>query len=184
MHVYIETSAKRKARSHHQRVAAQPAFERKIHFLILRDGSGFIQAVMSKAGGRRRDVQSRDHLSQETSVVVTGTRRCRHARAERLRDDVKTLEIIGASHDYPITQKSTRRHLLDRRHLWTAASDSRRFCACATRSSTAVRDFFNDRGSSCRIHRFHPAACEERRRSFPRMYFDDQTAYLTQSGQL
>ena len=49
----------------------------------------------------------------------------------------------------------------------------------------AVRDFFNDRGfilADTPI--FTPAACEGTTTLFPAQYFDDQTAYLTQSGQL
>src|SRR5438034_186346 len=49
----------------------------------------------------------------------------------------------------------------------------------------AVRDFFNSRGfilADTPI--FTPAACEGTTTLFPAQYFDDQTAYLTQSGQL
>jgi len=45
----------------------------KIHFLTLRDGSGFIQAVMSKAAVGDEPFKAADHLSQETSLIVTGT---------------------------------------------------------------------------------------------------------------
>ena len=45
----------------------------KIHFLIVRDGSGFIQAVMSKAAVGDEMFRAADHLSQETSIIVTGT---------------------------------------------------------------------------------------------------------------
>ena len=49
----------------------------------------------------------------------------------------------------------------------------------------AVRDFFNGRGfilADTPI--FTPAACEGTTTLFPVQYFDDATAYLTQSGQL
>jgi len=42
----------------------------KIHFLQLRDGSGFIQAVMSKAAVGEDLFKQADHLSQETSLSV------------------------------------------------------------------------------------------------------------------
>src|SRR5262245_63765772 len=44
----------------------------KIHFLQIRDGSGFIQAVMSKAAVGDEAFKRADHLSQETSLTVTG----------------------------------------------------------------------------------------------------------------
>ena len=50
---------------------------------------------------------------------------------------------------------------------------------------SAVRDYFNERGfilADTPI--FTPAACEGTTTLFPVQYFDDTTAYLTQSGQL
>src|SRR5262245_21660625 len=44
----------------------------KIHFLIVRDGTGFTQAVMSKAAVGDGLFQRTDHLGQESSIVVTG----------------------------------------------------------------------------------------------------------------
>src|SRR5258708_9022193 len=91
----------------------------KIHFLILRDGSGFIQAVMSKAGVGEEMFKAADHLSQETSVIVTGTARADRRAPSGFEIDVKTLEVVGQSHHYPITPKEHRvDYLLDRRQLW------------------------------------------------------------------
>ena len=64
-------------------------------------------------------------------------------------------------------------------------SGSTRFCASATKSIAAVRDFFNDRGfilADTPI--FTPAACEGTTTLFPVDYFEDQKVFLTQSGQL
>ena len=57
----------------------------KIHFLVVRDGTGFIQAVMSKAAVGDDLFKAADHLSQETSIIVTGT-----ARADLLIDQLRT----------------------------------------------------------------------------------------------
>ena len=74
MHVYIENIGGHlgeeitiKGWLHNRRSSG------KIHFLILRDGTGFVQAVMSKAAVGEEMFKAADHLSQETSVVVTGT---------------------------------------------------------------------------------------------------------------
>src|SRR4029077_9856646 len=158
----------------------------KIHFLILRDGSGFIQAVMSKAAVGEEVFKAADHLSQETSVVVTGTARADKRAPSGYEIDVKSLEVVGESHDYPITPKEHGvDYLLDRRHLWIRSERQQAILRIRHEIINAVRDFFNGRGfilADTPI--FTPAACEGTTTLFPAQYFEDQTAYLTQSGQL
>jgi asparaginyl-tRNA synthetase len=158
----------------------------KIHFLILRDGSGFIQAVMSKAAVGEEIFKAADHLSQETSVVVTGTARADKRAPSGYEIDVERLEVVGESHDYPITPKEHGvDYLLDRRHLWIRSERQQAILRIRHEIINAVRDFFNDRGfilADTPI--FTPAACEGTTTLFPAQYFEDQTAYLTQSGQL
>jgi asparaginyl-tRNA synthetase len=158
----------------------------KIHFLILRDGSGFIQGVMSKAAVGDEMFKAADHLSQETSVIVTGTARADKRAPSGYEIDVKHLEVVGESHDFPITPKE---HgvdfLLDRRHLWIRSERQTAILRIRHEVIDAVRDFFNTRGfilTDTPI--FTPAACEGTTTLFPVEYFDDQKAYLTQSGQL
>src|SRR5262249_57226231 len=77
----------------------------KIHFLILRDGTGFIQGVMSKAAVGDVLFKAADHLSQETSIIVSGTARADTRAPSGYEIDVKTLQVVGESHDSPITPK-------------------------------------------------------------------------------
>src|SRR5438128_5760595 len=72
----------------------------KIHFLIVRDGTGFIQAVMSRAAVGDETFKATDHLSQESSIVVTGTVRADKRAPSGYEIDVRHLEIVGGSHDY------------------------------------------------------------------------------------
>ena len=187
MHVYIEDIGRHegdevtiKGWLHNRRSSG------KIHFLILRDGTGFIQAVMSKAGVGDELFATADHLGQETSVIVTGTARADRRAPSGYEIDVKSLQVVGASHDYPITPKE---HgvdfLLDRRHLWIRAERQQAILRVRHEIINAVRDFLNARGfilADTPI--FTPAACEGTTTLFPAQYFEDQTAYLTQSGQL
>jgi len=158
----------------------------KIHFLTVRDGSGFIQAVMSKAAVGEDLFKAADHLSQETSMIVTGTARADKRAPSGYEIDVKGVEVVGTSHDYPISPKE---HgvdfLLDRRHLWIRTERQQAILRIRHEIINAVRDFFNGRGfilADTPI--FTPAACEGTTTLFPAQYFEDQTAYLTQSGQL
>jgi asparaginyl-tRNA synthetase len=158
----------------------------KIHFLILRDGSGFIQAVMSKAAVGEEMFKAADHLSQETSVIVTGTARADKRAPSGYEIDVSHLQVVGESHDYPITPKEHGvDYLLDRRHLWIRSERQQAILRVRHEIINAVRDFFNNRGfilTDTPI--FTPLACEGTTTLFPVEYIDDQKAYLTQSGQL
>ncbi len=158
----------------------------KIHFLILRDGSGFIQGVMSKAAVGDEMFKAADHLSQETSVIVTGTARADKRAPSGYEIDVQHLEVVGESHDFPITPKEHGvDYLLDRRHLWIRSERQTAILRIRHEVINAVRDFFNARGfilTDTPI--FTPAACEGTTTLFPVEYIDDQKAYLTQSGQL
>src|SRR5262245_62506567 len=77
----------------------------KIHFLQVRDGSGFIQAVMSKAAVGDETFAAADHLSQESAIVVHGAVRADKRAPGGYEIDVSGFEIISAAHDYPITPK-------------------------------------------------------------------------------
>src|SRR6185503_10421438 len=153
---------------------------------ILRDGSGFIQAVMSKAAVGEELFKAADHLSQETSVIVTGTARADKRAPSGYEIDVKQLEVVGASHDYPITPKEHGvDYLLDRRHLWIRSERQQAILRIRHEIIDAVRDYFNSRGfilTDTPI--ITPSACEGTTTLFPVEYLDDQRAYLTQSGQL
>ena len=158
----------------------------KIHFLIVRDGTGFIQAVMSKAAVGDDAFTRADHLSQETSLSVTGTVRADKRAKGGYEIDVAGLEVHGGSHEYPITPKEHGvDYLLDRRHLWIRAERQTAILRVRHEVIDAVRDFFNSRGFIlCDTPIFTPAACEGTTTLFPVQYFEDTTAYLTQSGQL
>jgi asparaginyl-tRNA synthetase len=94
--------------------------------------------------------------------------------------------VISPAADYPITPKEHGvDYLLDRRHLWIRAERQTAILRVRHEIIDAVRDFFNGQGfilADTPI--FTPAACEGTTTLFPVQYFDDETAYLTQSGQL
>ncbi len=158
----------------------------KIHFLTLRDGSGFIQAVMSRSGVDERTFLLADHLSQETSLLVTGRVRADARAPGGYELDISGLEIVGESADYPITPKEHGiDYLMDRRHLWIRSERQHAILRIRHEVIAGVRHFFDDRGfilADTPI--FTPAACEGTTTLFPVQYFDEETAFLTQSGQL
>jgi asparaginyl-tRNA synthetase len=158
----------------------------KIHFLQIRDGSGFIQAVVSKAAVGDETFQALDHLGQESSLMVTGTVRADKRAPGGYELDVSGVEVVSPATDYPITPKEHGvDYLMDRRHLWLRAPRQQAILRIRHEVINAVRDFFNARGFILTDGPiFTPAACEGTSTLFPAQYFDDTTAYLTQSSQL
>jgi asparaginyl-tRNA synthetase len=158
----------------------------KLHFLTVRDGSGFIQAVMSKAAVGDETFLKADHLGQESSISVTGLVRADKRAPGGYELDVSGFEVISPATDYPITPKEHGvDYLMDRRHLWIRAPRQQAILRVRHEVINACRDFFNDRGFVlCDTPIFTPSACEGTTTLFPVQYFEDTTAYLTQSGQL
>ena len=158
----------------------------KIHFLTLRDGSGFIQCVMSKQAVGEAMFKAADHLAQESAIVVDGLARADARAPGGYEVDVTGLEIVSEAKDFPITPKEHGvDYLMDRRHLWIRSPRQQAILRVRHEVINAVRDFFNGRGfilADTPI--FTPAACEGTTTLFPVQYFEDTTAYLTQSGQL
>ena len=158
----------------------------KIHFLTVRDGSGFIQVVMGKRDVDEATFAKADHLSQESAIIVTGLVKDDTRQAGGYEVVASGLEVVNESHDYPITPKEHGvDYLMDRRHLWIRAERQTAILRVRHEIINAVRDFFNEQGfilADTPI--FTPAACEGTTTLFPVEYFDDEKAYLTQSGQL
>ena len=158
----------------------------KIHFLNVRDGTGFVQAVMSKAAVGDEAFKQADHLSQETSLSVTGSVRADTRAKGGYEIDVHTIQVHGEAHDFPITPKEHGvDYLMDRRHLWIRSERQAAILRVRHEVINAIRDFFNARDFIlCDTPIFTPAACEGTTTLFPVQYFDEHTAFLTQSGQL
>jgi asparaginyl-tRNA synthetase len=158
----------------------------KIHFLVVRDGTGFLQVVMGKKDVDEATFQTADHLGQESAIIITGTVKAEARAAGGYEMIASGLEVVNQAHDYPITPKEHGvDYLMDRRHLWIRAERQTAILKVRHEIINAVRDFFNGQGfilADTPI--FTPAACEGTTTLFPVEYFDDQKAYLTQSGQL
>jgi asparaginyl-tRNA synthetase len=158
----------------------------KIHFLVVRDGTGFLQVVMGKRDVDEATFQRADHLSQESAIVVSGAVRADERAQGGYELIANQLEVVSEAHDYPITPKEHGvDYLMDRRHLWIRAERQTAILRVRHEIIDAVRHFFNEQGfilADTPI--FTPSACEGTTTLFPVEYFDDEKAFLTQSGQL
>ena len=157
----------------------------KLHFLILRDGTGEIQAVVSKGTVGEEQFARSAELTHESSVVVSGTLR-QDARAPGGYElDVSGLEVLQVAEPFPIQPKEHGTgFLMEHRHLWLRSSRQHAVLRIRHEIIRACRNFFDDRGFTLvDAPIFTPNACEGTTTLFHTQYFDE-TAYLTQSGQL
>src|SRR5437867_452286 len=157
----------------------------KLHFLQVRDGTGTIQCVMAKAEVPAEVFALADHLPQESSLVVTGTVRADARSPIGYELGVSDLQVVHQSADYPITPKEHGpAFLLDHRHLWLRSSRQHALLRVRSEVIRACREYLDGHGFlAFDAPILTPAACEGTTTLFPVQYFEE-TAYLTQSGQL
>ena len=158
----------------------------KVKFLILRDGTGYLQCIVFKGNVSEEIFELADSLAQEASFEVTGIVKEEKRAVGGYELDVTGLKLIGESHDYPITPKEHgTEFLIDHRHLWIRSKRQNAILKVRHRIAKAIRDFFDERGFTL----FDPPiitpnASEGTSTLFEMDYFDLGKAYLTQSGQL
>ena len=157
----------------------------KIAFLQLRDGTGFIQAVIVKAEVSEDLFQKAKSLSQESSLYVTGIVQKDERSPIGYELLVKEIDVIHHSVDYPITPKEHgTEFLMDHRHLWLRSRRQHAVMKIRNEIIRATYEFFNEHG----FVKVDPpiltgSAPEGTSELFATKYFD-QDAYLSQSGQL
>src|SRR6476661_7264962 len=161
----------------------------KIVFPQLRDGSGIMQTVGVKSELPEDVFETLKHLTQESSLVLTGKVR-EEPRAQGGYElditGVEVLQRVPESDPYPITPKEHGiEFLMDRRHLWLRSRRQHAIVRVRHEVIRAIRDYFDDNGFILvDTPIFTPAACEGTTTLFEVDYFEDEKVYLTQSGQL
>ena len=161
----------------------------KIVFPILRDGTGLMQCVAMKNNLPEETFESLKHLTQESSLMVRGKIRAEARATGGYEMDVESVEIlqkVSEADPYPITPKDHGvEFLMDHRHLWLRSQRQHAIIRVRHEIVKAVRDYFDNHGFTLvDTPIFTPAACEGTTPLFEVNYFDDEKAYLTQSGQL
>lgn len=158
----------------------------KVKFLVLRDGSGYLQCIVFKGNVSEEVFELADKVSQESSFEITGTVKEEARAIGGYELDATDLKIIGESNNYPITPKEHGiEFLIDHRHLWIRSKKQTAILKIRHRIVKAIRDFYDERGFTL----FDPPiitpnAAEGTSTLFEMDYFDLGKAYLTQSGQL
>ncbi|MCL5267077.1 MAG: asparagine--tRNA ligase [Bacteroidetes bacterium] len=158
----------------------------KIHFILVRDGSGVAQCVAVKNQLSPEVFSLFDLLTQESSVTVTGKVHKDERAPGGYELQVEDMKPISIANDYPITPKEHgTEFLMDHRHLWLRSSRQHAILRVRHRIIKAVREFFDNKGFTLVDSPIlTPASVEGTSTLFETDYFDLGKAYLTQSGQL
>jgi asparaginyl-tRNA synthetase len=161
----------------------------KIIFPLLRDGTGIMQCVAVKTNLPEETFQTLRDLTQESSLIVTGTVRAEPRAPGGYELDVQDAEVVQRVPEedpYPITPKEHGiEFLMDRRHLWIRSRRQHAILRVRHEVVRAIRDYLDAHGFTLvDTPIFTPAACEGTTTLFETKYFDDEVVYLTQSGQL
>lgn len=157
-----------------------------IAFLEIRDGSGFIQAIVNKAEVSEAVWNGVQSLTQESSLQLTGVV-SKHPKKENVFElQVNDVHIFQIATEYPIANKEHGpEFLMDNRHLWLRSKRQWAILRIRDVVESAVNEYLHQEGfirTDSPV--FTPNACEGTTTLFAVPYFDLGEAYLSQSGQL
>lgn len=158
----------------------------KIHFLLIRDGTGTVQAVMSRQDVPEDVFAAAAHLPQESSVTLTGAVRADARAPGGVEVTIRSIRVVHEAEPYPIAPKEHGvEFLMDHRHLWIRSRRQHAILRVRAEVIRAMTDYLDEHGY-LRVDApiLTPAAVEGTTTLFATDYFDLGTAYLTQSGQL
>jgi asparaginyl-tRNA synthetase len=158
----------------------------KIAFVSLRDGTGYLQVVLSKKEVPDRVWEALGTLTQETSVEVTGTVRADARAPGGVELTASDLRVLGPSHEFPISPKEHgTAFLFEHRHLWLRSRRQVAIARVRHEVIQAIRDFFYERGFVLVDTPILTGSIGEHAGTlFSTDYFDLGKAYLAQTGQL
>jgi len=157
----------------------------KVRFLLVRDGTGILQATHFS---QRKDdplFAKLDGLTQESSVIARGLIREDKRAPGGFELVLEDIDVLQVARDYPITPKEhSTPFLMSNRHLWLRSQKQHAVLEVRAEVIRAIRGFFDSRKFRLMdTPILTPSACEGTTTLFETQYFD-QKAYLSQSGQL
>jgi asparaginyl-tRNA synthetase len=158
----------------------------KLRFIIFRDAHADIQAVAFKPEMGEENFEKVKQVSLESSVEMIGIPTEHPKREDVFEFQLKDINIIGKSENYPIGKKEHGADfLLSHRHLWLRSKKQTAALKIRHTVYYAICEYLNKND----FYRFDspiltPNASEGTTTLFEVPYFDMGSAFLSQSGQL
>src|SRR6516162_5032778 len=118
-----------------------------LHFLLVRDGTGIIQAVAARADLPPEVFAAAGALTQESAIVVGGVVREDRRAPGGYELAVRRLEVVHQAAPYPITPKEHGvEFLMDHRHLWLRSQRQWAIMRVRAEVERAMCDYLDDLG--------------------------------------
>lgn len=158
----------------------------KIRFLVVRDGTGFMQCVMGMKDVDEQTFALFDQLTYESSLAVTGTIHEDKRAPGGYEMSISNIKVFQIAEPFPIQPKEHGiEFLLDNRHLWLRSSKQVAIMRIRDEVEKAIRDFFYERNFNLMDSPILTSSIgESAGELFSTDYFDMGKAYLAQTGQL
>jgi asparaginyl-tRNA synthetase len=154
---------------------------KKTLFVVLRDGTGYLQTVLSGVLGETYNALT---LKEECSVMMIGTLKKDEKQIGGMELQVDYWELIGTAPEFPFNTEAAPDVLLDQRHLVIRGENTSRILKVHAVLLKAFRDHFWSRQySEVTPPTLVQTQCEGGSTLFKLKYFDED-AFLTQSSQL
>jgi asparaginyl-tRNA synthetase len=157
----------------------------KIIFLILRDGTGLTQCVAVKGEVNDALFDKINTLTQESSIIVSGTVREDKRSPGGFEVTINDLEVIQIAEEYPIALKEHGVGFLSElRHLWIRSPKQNSILRIRAQVISGIMEYLNNEGFVSIDSPILTGSAPEGTTSLFEIDYFDQKAYLTQSGQL
>ncbi len=158
----------------------------KIAFIVLRDGTGYLQGVLSRKEVPEATWERFATLTLETSVALTGIVRAEPRAPGGYEMHLSEVQVVGTSPEFPIQPKEhSTQFLFEHRHLWLRSRRQVAIAKVRHEVIQAIRDFFYQRDFTLVDTPILTGSIgEQAGELFSTDYFDLGKAYLAQTGQL
>ncbi len=158
----------------------------RLQFIMLRDGSGMMQAVGFQKDLNEETFESLASLTQESAIRLQGQLRADSRAPGGFELGITGMELVSLAHpDYPIQPKEHGTgFLMEQRHLWLRTPRQAAILRIRATVIKAIRDWLDGEGFvNVDTPILTPSSCEGTSTLFATDYFGEP-AYLSQSGQL
>lgn len=154
-------------------------------FIILRDGTGFIQCVVSEETIGVDSFEPVKRLTQESAIAITGIIVKDEKQIGGYELQASAVEIISVAEEYPISNKEHGPDfLMDHRHLWLRSRRQWAIMRVRNRIIFAIHNFFQSKGFVQMDAPIFTCNASEGTTDLFATDFYGEPAYLSQSGQL